>query len=331
MTGGRETGERKLPTRTRAMSIGDRGMALAELRFAELDWIFRRQDGQSDFGVDAEIELVESGQVTGRLVKCQVKGSEALEWDANSGYGLAVKVSTFNLWQRLGLPFVALLADVTSDRLYWTLPLAQSPSPGPASITLRFARDREISRSGAGLAPLLSYLRGWFEAHEDHVLRAVPVLYRIYVELRDMFDGDPWVPVDTEIEDKMVLFYRHLLQLRAHLGLSNDSLPTLDDWYARNEAAWDSPGDLYHGTLREMRAFVPRFYEEALAGLRQRLSLGPTADMGLENFLHDPDGTSGERVYWTDSRAGDPEFHRLMEVKLQAADARMMQVRRKLV
>ena len=80
-----------------------------------------------------------------------------------------------------------------------------------------------------------------------------------------------------------------------------------------------------------MRAFVPRFYEEALAGLRQRLSLGPTADMGLENFLHDPDGTSGERVYWTDSRAGDPEFHRLMEVKLQAADARMMQVRRKLV
>jgi hypothetical protein len=72
---------RALPKSIASNKIGRRGVTILQDRFESEGWIFRRQDGDTDFGVDGEIEIVDENYVTGRLVKCQIKASAGIEFD----------------------------------------------------------------------------------------------------------------------------------------------------------------------------------------------------------------------------------------------------------
>ena len=47
-------------------------MNAVEAIFLEMRWLFRRQL-ESDFGIDAQVEVVEDGRPTGQLVAIQIK------------------------------------------------------------------------------------------------------------------------------------------------------------------------------------------------------------------------------------------------------------------
>src|SRR5207253_1099337 len=67
-------------------ATGPRGVTVAQLLVEELGWIFRRQP-ESDFGIDAHIEIVAAGKPTGRLVAAQIKGgSSYFETTTDVGY-----------------------------------------------------------------------------------------------------------------------------------------------------------------------------------------------------------------------------------------------------
>lgn len=52
--------------------IGDMGVALARFRCGQMGLIFREKPTH-DYGIDAEIEIIEDGIATGRLIAAQIK------------------------------------------------------------------------------------------------------------------------------------------------------------------------------------------------------------------------------------------------------------------
>lgn len=61
------------------------------------DWIYRDQEDQEDYGIDAEIELTnENGHGNGFIFKAQIKGQEKIEKD-NISVSLSLKKLNYYL------------------------------------------------------------------------------------------------------------------------------------------------------------------------------------------------------------------------------------------
>lgn len=273
-----ERSDSSLPRTPDSDRIGDSAVNYCEAVFLEHSWKFRRQEGRNDFGIDAEGEIVESNQVTGRIFKLQVKGSESLDAAAEV-HRVAVKRSTYNLWQAIPLPVVALLCDVQRKTIYWTEPLSQVPTPGSATVTLRFYAPQTLPETFADLERLLST---WFVAYSDNILVEVPYFYEIFYDrLKTQLDMDFGCSIDDETDLLVRLFYRHLLQLRLRLGLDCTKLPPLKLWYLRSTALWNEYSGLCTPTFDELIIFVEPDYEEAIAELKKRTV---EANIAFENY-----------------------------------------------
>jgi hypothetical protein len=106
-----------LPTAADTNSTARQGVTMLQQRLERESWLFRRQDGDTDFGVDAEIEVVQRNKVTGRLFKAQIKSSEQIEWRDDEA-SVPVKVTTYNLWREMPLLTILFLVETTTRSIY---------------------------------------------------------------------------------------------------------------------------------------------------------------------------------------------------------------------
>lgn len=313
--------KRVLPKSTKANQTGRHGVTILQERVEREGWVFRRQDGDSDFGVDGEIEVVDANLVTGRLMKAQVKSSAKVEFK-NGIASLQVSVATYNLWRETPLLTVLFLIDTGSGAIYWTPALAHHPSDGAQSLTVRF---EETSDLRAGLTSLIGYLESWSSARAGGaIMREIPAYHRIYEELKgDVDHYDDWSSMSDEREDLLRLFHGHVMRLRLDVGLSNSGLPSLDDWYMRNAGVWDDASVLYWGTFNELMKIMMPAYEKALDRLvaRVRNAELTVENQDLWNFVRRR--TTGSLVQGSmrDERSADSNFHAELERKLDALGA----------
>jgi uncharacterized protein DUF4365 len=228
---------RGLPESSETNQTGRHGVTILQERLEREGWVFRRQDGDSDFGIDGEIEIVDRNQVTGRLVKCQVKSSAGIAFK-DGETSVQVKVSTYNLWRDTPLPTILFCVDTNANAIYWTPALAHHPKPGAQSLSIRF---EEMSELQAGFATLRAYLDSWFAARGGGaILHEIAAFNRMYRKLLEDVDGyDDWTEMSEENDDAFHLFYGHALRLRLEVGLSNGELPTFDEWHMRNQGIWE--------------------------------------------------------------------------------------------
>lgn len=312
---------RELPKSSDINQTGRHGVTILQERLEREGWVFRRQDGDSDFGIDGEIEIVDRNRVTGRLVKCQVKASAGIVFDEGET-SVQVKVSTYNLWRETPLPTILFHVDTRTNAIYWTPALAHHPKPGAQSLSIRFEESSEL---GSSLGTLRTYLDSWFAARGGGaILHEIPAFDRIYRKLRDVVDGyDDWCQMNDEDYEAFHLFYGHALRLRLEVGLSNVGVPTFDEWHMRNEGIWDDVYPLFWGTFNEAMKIVGPAYEEALNRIQARLA---HAELSVENqvlwsFLERRKDGGGPQYGMSDERATDPRFHARLEAKLKTADA----------
>lgn len=308
-----------LPTVNDTNITGRRGVTLLQERLEREGWIFRRQDaGDTDFGVDAEIEIVRRNKVTGRLFKGQIKSSGTVEWKQDEA-GIPIKVDTYNLWRQMPLLTVLFLIDIHSGGIYWTPALAHHPAPGRASVTIKFEQGSDIRND---ITPLAAYLDSWFSLRgPESVSQEVPQFHQIFRELwSDVDHYDDPLEMHDEGHDRLRLFYQHMLRLRLDLGFRNDEIPALADWYTRDAAAWQGSGTILSwATFSELMKFTRPYYEEAIARLIGRLESLPLA---VENFWAKnllaklQGGTSTFSVM--DPQANDIAFQRRFEAKLRS-------------
>jgi len=313
--------ESRLPMAADTNITGRHGVTLIQERIEREGWIYRRQDtGDTDFGVDAEMEIVERNKVTGHLFKGQIKSSDGVEWKSDQAV-VSVKVSTYNLWREMSLPTILFLVDTSSSGIYWTPALAHHPLPGRSSLSIRFEQSSNLQH---GIAPLSEYLVSWFSVNKsDVVFDEVPYFHGVFEELRpDVDHYDPGSEMGEDDDGKLRLFYHHVLRLRLHLGFRNDQIPNLADWYAREAATWQSMGILSWTIFSELMKFLTPYYEEAIARLSERLShVEYTAEnCEIKNFIEKLHGRF-TTLYITDGRSKDKRFQREFEAKLRRAGA----------
>ncbi|MFB8419497.1 DUF4365 domain-containing protein [Streptomyces albidoflavus] len=108
--------------RNPAAEIGSIGVTHTQLAIqTELGWLFREQPIE-DFGIDAHVEVVDSEQVSGRLLALQIKSG--LSWfreQSPDGWWFRPDVKHVQYWTNHSLPVTVILYHPERKRCYWQL------------------------------------------------------------------------------------------------------------------------------------------------------------------------------------------------------------------
>ena len=108
------------------------GIALCAFQVTrQLGLVFREQ-GTSDFGVDAQAEMKRDGRPTGRLVRMQIKtGPSCFGEPYEDGWIFRPKEKHVQYWLNHSLPVYLLLADLDTMTVYWQEFTEQQLRTGP--------------------------------------------------------------------------------------------------------------------------------------------------------------------------------------------------------
>jgi len=311
----------KLPKILDTDKIGNLAVTYIQTIIEEKGWLFRRADGTTDFGIDAEIEITDKNLVTGKIFKCQIKGTSNIDFE--NGYCIVqVNSSTWNNWKEINLPIIALLCNVTDKKIYWSLPLAYEPKRSANSVALKFHKENLLNKNFEEFKTIIDT---WLETFpKQNILREIPFFHNLFKnDLEGLIDwGDPWCDIGEDYNMKVRVFYSHVLEFRASLGLRNDKIIPFDYWLIRNQGVWDEPMQLYHGTVSELLAYIKYYYEEALDKLKTRLEKVEASfeNNELMNYFrlgYTMSENSNVSIVCFHPLGNKKEFHDLIESKLK--------------
>ena len=95
------------------------GVGIAMAAFESLGFAFREQS-ESDYGIDAHAELVQSERPTGQLLGLQLKsGVSYLSETCDGGYIFRTDKEHVEYWQNHALPVLICLCDIDGKMIYW--------------------------------------------------------------------------------------------------------------------------------------------------------------------------------------------------------------------
>lgn len=101
--------------------IARQGVHLAASAFEAIGFAFREQH-QSDYGIDAHVELIDGDRPTGRLLGVQVKaGKSYLSETIGDNFVFRADAKHVDYWVDHALPVLVCLADLDNDIVYWQL------------------------------------------------------------------------------------------------------------------------------------------------------------------------------------------------------------------
>jgi hypothetical protein len=240
------------------------------------NWIFRDQATRSDYGIDAEVELVTAdGELRGDLVKVQLKGQARVDFNENGVAGISgIKQSTLRYW--LGLSrycnVVACITDNSAREVYFTPVFWEATfrlDGTDETRTIHFTNQWRLTDEDGPWLFRFSTVRRPLETVRAHeiLLRALP---RILHDFLWVCQADPWTlhGSDDVVRDWLKNGY-------SILELVEEQDRTLFDWnYWRQESnrQWgDSP---MRGAIRDayLKTF-PLVFEEARR-ISKRVQMG---------------------------------------------------------
>lgn len=236
----------------------------------EKRWIFRSSTSANDYGIDGEIEIVDENKVTGKLVKCQVKGQEKTEFEKGT-CRVQVKTSTWNNWYNHQVPVVALLCDINSGDIYWCLPLKSEPKKDAKTVGLKFPKSNCLTSNFTEFEAVLNSWINYFPS--KNILLSLPYYHNLFYN--KMVENANWADPGTLLSEQdhaeTKLFYHHTLQLRLSVGLRIDSVFSFSEWMIRNQGMWGDGVNLCYGTYDELIHYLRPYYEEAIEKIKSRL------------------------------------------------------------
>lgn len=87
--------------------------------FSNHGWLFREQLWH-DFGIDAQVEIVEEGVPTGNLIAIQIKsGKSYFSEQTDTAFVFRTDDKHIEYWSKHSLPVILVLYNPESDTLYW--------------------------------------------------------------------------------------------------------------------------------------------------------------------------------------------------------------------
>lgn len=132
------------------------GVAAVQVIITDLKWLFREQP-ISDFGIDAEIEIVSSGKATGRLLAAQIKsGRSYFGKKTNTGFYYRGNLQHLDYWLNHSLPVVVVLHDPETGTCFWESVSSETVTRTPKGWEILVPKTQPLGRSTARRLALLA-------------------------------------------------------------------------------------------------------------------------------------------------------------------------------
>lgn len=112
----------KFPTYLRSNNTGDIGVNLvSRVVNDDMKLIFKRNNAEYDFGIDAYIEIVtDNGAVTGQVIAVQIKcGESFFKTKTKTGFTFYGENKHLNYYCNAPFPIVIIICDPESRECYW--------------------------------------------------------------------------------------------------------------------------------------------------------------------------------------------------------------------
>jgi hypothetical protein len=107
--------------RPRSAKTGTSGVTLVRAAVDKLGWLFREQPGE-DYGIDAQVEVVDGEVVAGRLLALQIKSGRSFFNEAGAGgWWYRPDADHLQYWLNHSLPVVIVLVHPDTGRCHWQL------------------------------------------------------------------------------------------------------------------------------------------------------------------------------------------------------------------
>ena len=198
-------------------AVEDAGLIRAEqLVNNELRWIWRGQP-ERDYGIDAQLEVVNGEAVTGRLLAAQVKsGSSYLDEPTPDGWWYRLNQDDLAYWLDHSLPVIVLLHDPSDGNVYWqSVTQDKIVSTGKGNKLLVPASQQLTGDAEKALAELAQGKP--YEVRIRRLRLALPWMHLLRTDRRLLLRAEDWVnktagrgaitvvSVDDANEDEQVL------------------------------------------------------------------------------------------------------------------------------
>ena len=146
------------PKYSKAAQKGELGVQrVSSIVFEKLGWIFKRNPQEYDFGIDGQVEIVDSfGTVTGQTFGVQIKyGKSFLNEETRWGYVYRGELKHINYLLNYPLPVFILLCDPESENVYWELFDAAKTERTKAAWKFSVPKNQILNSSKESILSLL--------------------------------------------------------------------------------------------------------------------------------------------------------------------------------
>jgi len=117
--------------------------------FESIGFAFREQS-ESDFGIDAHAELVESEQPTGQLLGIQLKsGPSYLSEAEGDGYAFRTDREHVEYWLKHALPVLICLCDVDAHLIYWQVVNKETANSTGKGFKFNVPKSQKVDTASA--------------------------------------------------------------------------------------------------------------------------------------------------------------------------------------
>ena len=155
----------------------------------DLGWIFRDQP-QADFGIDAQIEIVDGSRATGQLVAVQIKaGSSYFSEENDSGFVYRGEKRHLEYWLNHSLPVVVALVDPGAN-VYWQAVTTHAVQETARGWKMTVPREQVLGASSRDA--LLSITPGRTDPGTVLTL-AVPLMRHVNEGGRVVVEASEWI------------------------------------------------------------------------------------------------------------------------------------------
>jgi hypothetical protein len=174
---------------------GKRVKILRDIIEDELGWLFREQPLETDYGIDAHIEIVDSQEVTGKLIAVQIKsGKSYFKNENDEGFIFRGDIEHYNYWVNHSLPVILVLCDTDTKVCYWVQireDNVEHVSPNSWKITV--PKKQVLNRNSSYELMKISENKTSYERKLDKLIIDKPWMDEILKGNKVILESEEWV------------------------------------------------------------------------------------------------------------------------------------------
>ncbi len=155
--------------------VGRMGVSAVSHAFANLKWLFREQP-ISDFGIDAQVEIVKDDKPTGKLIALQIKsGSSFFAKVRDDKVFFRGDKKHLDYWLKHSLPVVLILHNPNNSIIIWQLINENTITKTPKGWTVEISLNQRLDK------------------YSIHKLSKISDKPRYIVKLQNLQLARPWI------------------------------------------------------------------------------------------------------------------------------------------